>query len=171
MRARRAAVSLEARPSTATPSPLFTVPYSAQNRYISWRSSPRPTPQPPPSAEINNAHCNVTKSGQLTYCGYKGGIERVFAEPEEQARLADTAISYEQEFEKVVVRFRHFAVRAPGFGEMTMYRSGSLLLLTQYPYGVKKGGRERRDASASARTASRLMYFLRCLLPYESGSN
>lgn len=48
--------------------------------------------------------CRVTL---LTYCGYEGGIEGVLAESEQQTCLADTAVSDEQQFEEIIVRFRH----------------------------------------------------------------
>lgn len=43
----------------------------------------------------------------LTYCGYEGGIEGVLAESEEQTCLTDATVSDKQQFEEIIVRFRH----------------------------------------------------------------
>lgn len=44
----------------------------------------------------------------LTYCGYEGGIEGVFAESEQETCFADSTVSDEQQFEEIIVRFCHF---------------------------------------------------------------
>lgn len=49
----------------------------------------------------------------FTYCGNEGGIEGVLAESEQQTCLADTAVSDEQQFEKIIVRFCHLNTK-PG---------------------------------------------------------
>lgn len=43
----------------------------------------------------------------LTYCGYEGGVEGVLAESEQQTCLSDSTVSDEQQFEEIIVRFRH----------------------------------------------------------------
>lgn len=45
----------------------------------------------------------------LTYCGYEGGIERVLAESKQQTCLADSAVTDKQQFEQIIVRFRHLS--------------------------------------------------------------
>lgn len=45
--------------------------------------------------------------GILAYCGDEGGIKGILAEPEQQTCLSDAAVSDEQQFKQVVVRFRH----------------------------------------------------------------
>lgn len=43
----------------------------------------------------------------LTYCRYEGCIEGVLAESEQQTCFADSTVSDEQQFEEIIVRFRH----------------------------------------------------------------
>lgn len=43
----------------------------------------------------------------------KGGIKRVLAESEEQARLPDPAVPDQQQFEQVIVRLRHLHTFLP----------------------------------------------------------
>lgn len=43
----------------------------------------------------------------LTYCRYEGGVEGVFAESEQQTCLSDSAVSDQQQFEEIIVGFRH----------------------------------------------------------------
>lgn len=46
-------------------------------------------------------------SVKLTYSGDESGVKRVLTESKQQTRLAHPAVSDEQQFEQIVVRFRH----------------------------------------------------------------
>lgn len=43
----------------------------------------------------------------LTYCGYEGGIEGILAESKKQTCLADSAVTNKQQFEEIIICFRH----------------------------------------------------------------
>lgn len=46
--------------------------------------------------------------GRLTYGGDERGVERVLAEPEQQAGFTDAAVTDQQQLEQIIVRLRHF---------------------------------------------------------------
>lgn len=50
-------------------------------------------------------------TGELTDCGDKRGVEGVLAKSEEETCLPHSAVSYEQEFEQVIVGLRHLRSR------------------------------------------------------------
>lgn len=51
------------------------------------------------------------RPGELTDGGDEGGVERVLAEAEQKTRLSNSAVSYEQELEEVIVGFSHLPRR------------------------------------------------------------
>lgn len=53
------------------------------------------------------AHKSSNSSEKLTYGGDESGVEGVLAESKQQTGLSHTAVSNEQQFEQIVVRFRH----------------------------------------------------------------
>lgn len=50
--------------------------------------------------------------GELTDCRDEGGVERVLTEAEQKTRLSNSAVSYEQELEEVIVGFSHLLRRS-----------------------------------------------------------
>lgn len=50
----------------------------------------------------------------LTDGGDEGGVEGVFAEPEQQAGLPDAAVTDQQQLEQIVVRLGHLPAASPG---------------------------------------------------------
>lgn len=50
--------------------------------------------------------------GELTDGRDEGGVERVLAEAEQKTRLSNSAVSYEQELEEVIVGFSHLPRRS-----------------------------------------------------------
>lgn len=50
--------------------------------------------------------------GELTDCRDEGGVESVLAEAEQKTRLSNSAVSYEQELEEVIVGFSHLPRRS-----------------------------------------------------------
>lgn len=82
--------------------------------------------QHPLAASLTSRSAAVTADGSrpgrgpgpgprgLTDGGDEGGVEGVFAEPEQQAGLPDAAVTDQQQLEQIVVRLGHLTAACPG---------------------------------------------------------